>query len=150
MQLSRRTFGAVSAGALAHSVLATGSVKAAPSERVNLCVVGIRGRGSGLAQNFAKLPNAQVTHICDVNESLLGPFAKTIGDIQQVAPKPVQDLRKVLEDKSVDAIVVATPDHWHALHTIAALKAGAHVFAVHAGFLADVPVSQLEIGRAHV
>ena len=128
MQLSRRTFGAVSAGVLANTVLATGGVKAAPSERVNLCVVGIRGRGNSLAQNFAKLPNAQITHLCDVNESLLGPFAKTIADIQQVAPKPVQDLRRVLEDKSVDAIVVATPDHWHALATIWGCQAGKHVY----------------------
>lgn len=128
MQLSRRTFGAVSAGVFAHTVLATGRVMAAPSERVNLCVVGIRGRGNSLAQNFAKLPNAQITHLCDVNESLLGPFAKTIADIQQVAPKPVQDLRRVLEDKSVDAIVVATPDHWHALATIWGCQAGKHVY----------------------
>lgn len=128
MQFTRRRFNAVSAGILAHSALSTRMAKAAPSERLNLCVVGIRGRGNSLAQNFAKLPAAQITHICDVNESLLGPFAKTIADIQQVAPKPVQDLRRVLEDKSVDAIVVATPDHWHALATIWGCQAGKHVY----------------------
>ncbi len=104
------------------------SAKAAPSERVNLCIVGVRGRGSDLGQNFAALPEAQITHICDVNESILGNFGKQISDIQKSTPKPVQDLRRVLDDKSVDAIVVATPDHWHALATIWGCQAGKHVY----------------------
>ena len=95
---------------------------------MTLCVVGVRGRGSSLARDFAQLPQAQITHVCDVNESLLGPFANQIGEIQQSQPKQVQDLRRVLEDKSVDAIVVATPDHWHALATIWGCQAGKHVY----------------------
>ncbi len=126
--VTRRTFLATSA-AVGSSLTVTSSVaKAAPSERVNLCVVGIRGRGAGLAKNFAKLPNAQITHICDVNESLFGASIKAISDIQQSAPQPVQDLRRVLENKSVDALVVATPDHWHALATIWGCQAGKHVY----------------------
>src|SRR5262249_61164171 len=77
---------------------------------------------------FAALKNAQITHVCDVNTPLLGPFAKAISDIQKSEPKPVQDLRRVLEDKSVDAIVVTTPDHWHALATIWGCQAGKHVY----------------------
>ncbi len=106
----------------------TRGAKAAPSERVNLCIVGVRGRGSDLAPNFAALPQAQITHICDVNESILGAFGKRIADIQKSTPKPVQDLRRVLDDQSVDAIVVATPDHWHALATIWGCQAGKHVY----------------------
>lgn len=117
-----------SLGAAGATLLASSAVKAAPSDRVTLCVVGIRGRGRGLAQNFAQLPNAQITYLCDVNASLLGPFGQAIGEIQKSQPKLEQDLRRVLDDRSVDAIVVATPDHWHALATIWACQAGKHVY----------------------
>lgn len=102
--------------------------KASPNERINICIIGVRGRGSGLGKNFAGLPHAQVTHICDVNESLLGPYGQEIAEIQKSVPKSVQDLRRVLDDKSVDAIAVATPDHWHALATIWGCQAGKHVY----------------------
>src|SRR6478752_8475184 len=117
-RISRRRFLAHGAVAPAAVSLFTRTAKAAPSERVALCIIGVRGRGSSLAQNLAALPDVQITHVCDVNEPLMGSFAKRIGEIQNSTPKPVQDLRRVLEDKAVDGIVVATPDHWHALATI--------------------------------
>jgi predicted dehydrogenase len=125
--LSRRDFLATTAaaGALAAT---QGLAKAAPSERVNVCVIGIRGRGNGLGKGFAELPNAQVTHICDVNETLLEPFAKEIAGVQKSTPKTLTDLRRALDDKSIDAIAVATPDHWHALATIWGCQAGKHVY----------------------
>lgn len=123
-----RTSAAAAAGAAAFSVISRSSAKGAPSERVNLCIVGIRGRGRGLAANFARSPNAQITHVCDVNTKELGPGAKAIADVQKTEPKVVQDLRRVLEDDSVDALVVATPDHWHALATIWGCQAGKHVY----------------------
>lgn len=127
-QVTRREFVAGATAATAATWLGGRTGKAAPSERVTLCVIGIRGRGNGLARDFAQLPEAHVTHVCDVNESLLGPFAKQIADIQKSTPKPIQDLRRALDDKSVDAIVVATPDHWHALATIWGCQAGKHVY----------------------
>lgn len=125
--LSRRDFLATTAaaGALAAT---QGLAKAAPSERVNVCVIGIRGRGDGLGLGFAELPNAQVTHVCDVNEALLEPFAKKVSGVQKSAPKTLTDLRRALDDKSIDAIAVATPDHWHALATIWGCQAGKHVY----------------------
>jgi predicted dehydrogenase len=116
------------AGAATVTALSGLAAKAAPSERVTLCLVGVRGRGRSLAQNFAGLPNAQITHVCDVNAPLLGDAAKAIAKIQKSEPKGVQDLRRVLEDKSVDALIVATPDHWHALATIWSCQAGKHVY----------------------
>jgi predicted dehydrogenase len=126
--ITRRNFlaGAAAAGALAATSSKT--VKAAANDRISLCVIGIRGRGNGLAKAFAALPEAQVTHICDVNESLLGPFGKQLAEIQKSTPKPLIDLRRALDDKSIDAIVVATPDHWHALATIWGCQAGKHVY----------------------
>src|SRR4051812_23469732 len=105
----RRTFllGSAGATAAAISLLSSAAGKAAPSERVRLCVVGVRGRGRSLASNFAGLSQAQITHVCDVNEPLMAPFAKKIGAIQKLTPRCVQDLRDVLKDKSVDALVVA-------------------------------------------
>lgn len=126
-RINRRAFlqGSAAAGV---SLLTSHAGKAAPSDRVTLCVVGIRGRGRSLATNLAGLKNAQITHLCDVNTSYFGPIGKQISDIQKSEPKGVQDLRQVLEDKSVDAIVVATPDHWHALATIWGCQAGKHVY----------------------
>ncbi len=130
--VSRRVFLAGTASTAAASWAAAAvwprPAKAAPSERLSLCVIGIRGRGAGLARDFAALPEAQVTHICDVNEPLLGPFAQQIASIQKTAPKTLTDLRRALDDKSIDAIIVATPDHWHALATIWGCQAGKHVY----------------------
>ncbi|MCC6511719.1 MAG: Gfo/Idh/MocA family oxidoreductase [Pirellulaceae bacterium] len=108
--------------------LAKTEAKASANERIHVCVIGVRGRGSGVGKNFAALPNAQVTHICDVNEALLHDYGQQINEVQKSTPKPVQDLRRVLDDKSVDAIVVTTPDHWHALATIWGCQAGKHVY----------------------
>jgi predicted dehydrogenase len=114
----------------AAAALSIGStkVKAAANDRISVCVIGVRGRGRGLGTNFAGRPQAQVTHICDVNETLLGAYAQQINEVQKSEPKAVTDLRRVLDDKSVDAIVVATPDHWHALATIWGCQAGKHVY----------------------
>lgn len=124
--LDRRTL--IAAAGTSALTLVQSSAKAAPSERTTVCIVGVRGRGMGLAQTFAKLPNAQVTHVCDINQARFEPATKAIAEIQKSTPKTVQDLRKVLDDPSVDAIVVATPDHWHALATIWACQAGKHVY----------------------
>ncbi len=126
-KFSRR---AILAGAAAVGTsLATGSrTKASPNDRVQVCVIGVRGRGSGVGKTFAGLSEVQVTHICDVNETLLASYGKQIADVQKSAPKAIVDLRRALDDKSVDAIVVTTPDHWHALATIWGCQAGKHVY----------------------
>ena len=108
--LNRREFLSRAALAASAASLVSRTAKAAPSERVNVCVIGVRGRGMSVGKGFAGLPEAQVTHVCDVNETLLDGYAKQISDIQKSVPKQVQDLRRVLDDKSVDAIVVTTPD----------------------------------------
>lgn len=126
--LSRRTFLASTVAAGGILAVPQGRLTAAPSETVNVCIVGVRGRGRGLAQRFALHPNARITHVCDVNEARFADSLKTIGERQSTTPEPVQDLRHVLENKAVDAIVVATPDHWHALATIWGCQAGKHVY----------------------
>lgn len=128
MKMSRReTVGTLAAAGFLPWVKS--SAKAAPSERLNIAVVGIRGRGRSLLTGFAKLPNSQVTHLCDVNTEYFGTYAKLVGDLQGGKnPECVQDIRKLLEIRSIDAIAIATPDHWHALATIWGCQAGKHVY----------------------
>lgn len=126
--LGRRELLAGAAAAGLVMTLKPARAKASVNERVNICIIGVRGRGSGVGRNFAGLPDVQVTHICDVNETLLDAYGKSISEVQKSTPKAVTDLRRVLDDKSVDAIMVATPDHWHALATIWGCQAGKHVY----------------------
>ncbi|HUP77318.1 MAG TPA: Gfo/Idh/MocA family oxidoreductase [Pirellula sp.] len=124
---SRRNFLIGTSAASATAVVASLG-KAGPNDRLNVCMVGVRGRGGSLGLNFASLPDVQITHICDVFEPTAAAFAKQIAEKQKSRPKTEVDLRRVLDDKSVDAIVVATPDHWHALATIWGCQAGKHVY----------------------
>jgi len=101
---------------------------ASANERVRLAVVGIHGRGGQLSQKFAARPDCEVAYLCDVDESLFSTYVPQIERIQGRVPKVTGDFRRALDDKSVDAIVVATPDHWHALATIWGCQAGKDVY----------------------
>lgn len=98
------------------------------NEKVVVAVIGVNGRGVVLAQNFAKSEHSQVGYICDVDSRVVGRAVDAAGRSQPNAPKVVVDFRRVLDDKAVDAIAIATPDHWHAPMTLLALKAGKHVY----------------------
>ncbi len=124
---ARRSFTkCVAAGTML--ALSASTAKAAANERLNVAIIGVRGRGNSLARNLAAMPDVQITHICDVNQPLLENFGKQVAEIQKSVPQPVQDLRRLMDEKSIDAIVVATPDHWHALATIWGCQAGKHVY----------------------
>ena len=106
------------------------SVRAAPAnERVVLAVVGIRARGGNLAAEFAERPDCRIAYLCDVDANLFPARVKRVAPIQDGhEPKCVQDFRTVLDDQSVDAIVIATPDHWHCLMAIRGCQAGKDVY----------------------
>lgn len=95
------------------------------NDRISVALIGCGGRGMGDAGQFKKLPNVEVSYVCDVDERRLALAAK---NFDLPAGKGVTDLRRVLDDKSVDAVIVATPDHWHALAAILACDAGKHVY----------------------
>src|SRR6478752_8619474 len=105
-----------------------GAIAEKAPDRLRLAVVGIRGRGNSHAQNFAKRSDCEVAYLCDVDESLIPTRASEVEKIQGKPPKVVGDFRRALDDKSIDAIVVATPDHWHALATIWGCQAGKDVY----------------------
>jgi predicted dehydrogenase len=112
------------------SALATGRRAKADSanDRVRLAVVGIHGRGGVHARKFAGRPDCEVVYLCDVDESLFPQNVTEVEQIQHRAPKATGDFRRALDDKSIDAIIVATPDHWHALATIWGCQAGKDVY----------------------
>ncbi|MHC4336601.1 MAG: Gfo/Idh/MocA family oxidoreductase, partial [Planctomycetota bacterium] len=127
-KISRRDFlnrsTRTAAGVFAASALAScakpqityapGSRVHGASERINMAIIGVRGRGSGLAKNFAKIPNVRVKTLCDIDERLYAKLAKQVAANQGFTPETEYDLRRVFEDKEIDAIATATPNHWHA------------------------------------
>lgn len=97
-----------------------------PNDAINVAVIGIRSRGANHYKQFSRMPNVNVVTLCDVDERL---FPKALDDLKSGAKvKTETDLRRVLDDKSVDAVSIATPDHWHALATIWACQAGKDVY----------------------
>ncbi|MEW6744528.1 MAG: Gfo/Idh/MocA family oxidoreductase [Planctomycetota bacterium] len=98
------------------------------NDRIHMAVIGTRSRGESLAQSFAKLENVEVKTLCDVDENLFSERVKAVEEIQGVAPSTAVDLRRVYDDREIDAVAIATPDHWHALATIWACQAGKHVY----------------------
>jgi predicted dehydrogenase len=117
----------LSAGAplLAQSQRTSGG---APNERVVLGAIGTGGRGSSLVRGFLEQRNVAFAYLCDVVPGRAEGLARYVQSRQALAPKIVTDFRLMLEDPAVDAVVVATPDHWHALATIQACQAGKHVY----------------------
>jgi predicted dehydrogenase len=99
-----------------------------PSEKMMVAVMGLNGRGMVHAKGFARGPNTTVGYLCDVDSDVLAKALAATSPLQATPPKTVTDFRRVLEDKNVDAIAIATPDHWHAPATILALDAGKHVY----------------------
>ena len=134
-RLDRRTF--VSRSTQAGLGLAAGGLTLASTRRARavsandkivLGIIGLRGRGSVLGPDFASRDDCEVAYIADVDSSWFDQRTPAIESAQGRAPKAVQDFRRVLDDKSVDAIVVATPDHWHALATVWGCQAGKDVY----------------------
>ena len=124
--IDRRTFlGA--AGAVAFSGGLSGAAPA--SERVRLGVIGVRGRGGELAAEFAKRADCEVVALCDVDDASFKKTAPTVEKISGKAPRIEKDFRKLLDDKGIDAVVNATPDHWHALVAVMACQAGKDVYS---------------------
>ena len=99
------------------------------NDRLNFAVIGLNGRAyAHLSALKANKAAARVTHVCDVETNILAKFAAATTESMGEAPAAAKDFRKVLELKDVDAITIATPDHWHTPMAIAALQAGKHVY----------------------
>ncbi|MCW3092958.1 MAG: oxidoreductase protein [Ferruginibacter sp.] len=99
------------------------------NDRIHVAIIGVNGRGSSMASTFVQQKNAEVSCICDVDTRTFAKALKSVSDAKQInIPKTEQDCRKVLQDKNIDAIYIATPDHWHAPLTIMGCQANKHVY----------------------
>jgi predicted dehydrogenase len=98
------------------------------NEQLRVAVVGVHGRGKDHVQSFAGKHNCIVATICDADQAVVGPAMSIAEKNQKQTPKYEQDIRKVLEDKTIDIVSIATPNHWHALAAIWALQAGKDVY----------------------
>jgi predicted dehydrogenase len=98
------------------------------NDRVNIAVIGIRGQGGGHIQGFPQVPNVRIKTLCDIDENLFPERVKFLQEKHGHAPQTAWDMRKVFEDKEIDAVTFAVPNHWHALATIWACQAGKHVY----------------------
>jgi len=99
------------------------------NERLNFCVIGLNSRAyAHLSSLKANKAAASIAYVCDVETNIMARFAAATEKAMGAAPKTNQDFRKVLELKEIDAITIATPDHWHAPMAILGLQAGKHVY----------------------
>ncbi len=99
----------------------------AANERVQVAQVGCGGRGRFNAYGLIEA-GAEVTHLCDLHDGELSKTAEFISDVQSRKPKFDKDIRHVLDAKDVDAVIIATPDHWHSPMSILACQAGKDVY----------------------
>lgn len=99
------------------------------NNKIAVAVIGTNGRGLAHIQCLTRgIEGVEVAYICDVDDRAIAKGIKETARHQKSAPKGIKDFRKVLEDKSVDAVTIATPDHWHTPMAILALAAGKHVY----------------------
>ena len=116
------------AAAGAAALAFTPPTSAADSRKIVVGVIGPGGMGSNHVSNLVKRPDVEIAYVCDVDKNRSANAAKAVEKTSKKASKAVGDMRKVLDDKAVDAVFIATPDHWHAPAAILALDAGKHVY----------------------
>ena len=99
-----------------------------PANRIRVAILGCRIRGKQHVEELSRLPDCDIAYVCDPDRDLVGELAAVVEKKQGRAPKAVQDMRRIFDDPSVDAVFVATPNHWHALAAIWAMQAGKDVY----------------------
>lgn len=97
---------------------------ASPNERLSIALVGAGGRGRDHLSSLLQLNDVEVVAICDVDEASASRASKIVEDKTKKKPQYHRDYRKLLEDKSINAVSIATPNHWHTLQALWAVQAG--------------------------
>ena len=125
-----RSSAALTAGASTFAIPAVVQGRLGAAARIRIAVVGVRGRGRSHVRSIEELAeeNVEVAAVCDVDEKVLNSVATSCERASGRRPATYVDYRKMLEDKTLDAVSLATPDHWHALQTIWACQAGKDVY----------------------
>jgi len=139
MQATRRYFLQASAAGLAGAQAAAGQErKISPADKIRFATIGIGGMGTGDTRNALSIPGNELAAVCDIYDGRLTRAREVFGD----AVFTTRDYREILARKDVDAVIIATPDHWHAQMAIDALNAGKDVY------LQKPMVQQIEQGKA--
>jgi hypothetical protein len=102
--------------------------KVSANERIRMAVIGFNGQGMSHIKGYAEMPETEIVTLCDVDQRIAEKGIKKARESQERTPTFVQDLRRVIEDKNIDAVSIATPNHWHALASIWAMQAGKDVY----------------------
>src|SRR5262245_351119 len=102
--------------------------RASANDTIRHAVIGCRIRGRVHANEFGRQTGVEVAYVCDPDQQLANELSAAVEKQQGRRPKAVQDLRVIFNDKSVDTVSIATPNHWHALAAIWAMQAGKHVY----------------------
>lgn len=131
--INRRSFirasGTVAAGTLlGPQLVGRSSKRTDPSDLVNVAVIGIRSRGRDHCRALAQIPNVRIATLCDIDRRLLPGAVAEVEKLTGIKPATTTEYRNVLEDPDIDAVSIATPNHWHALQTIWACQAGKDVY----------------------
>ena len=129
-EVNRRYFLMSSGLAAAAPLTARASSPNGANNRVRVAVIGVKGRGGEHIRGFSALSknNVELAALCDVDESVLNQRLSQVEEKSGKKPAAFTDMRKVFDDKSIDAVSFATPNHWHALGTIWACQAGKDVY----------------------
>lgn len=134
-EITRRNFVTTSAQAAGTLAAATSVLTArragaaeSPNEKVVLGLIGAGGRGRMVIKNMAKLDNVEIKYVCDVENARGKASVAELEQIQGFAPTLTKEMRDVLDDKDVHGVIIATPEHWHALATVWACQAGKDVY----------------------
>jgi predicted dehydrogenase len=131
MSTDRREFlkrSATGAAAMGATAWAAASRAAEANEKITVGLIGPGGMGTGHLKQLATNSGVNLAWVCDVDQERLDKAASLATELGGRSPRKTKDLREVLDDKSVDAVWIATPDHWHAPATILACNAGKHVY----------------------
>jgi predicted dehydrogenase len=136
MKLSRRRFTSMSAVALAgisteasfsYNLLASAR-NIGPNDKINVGLIGCKNMGWGDLQDFLRIPEVECIALCDVDSKSLNQRATDVEKIRGKKPQLFKDYRKLLDLKDLNVVIVGTPDHWHCLITVDAIKAGKDVY----------------------
>ncbi|MEX0986848.1 MAG: Gfo/Idh/MocA family oxidoreductase [Bacteroidales bacterium] len=133
-QHSRRDFirntSAATAGMGAFTILPSSVVfgKPAPSDKVNVALIGCRNMGFGILKHHLGNDDVRCVAMCDIDSKLLDERAGTVKQDFDQSPKLYSDYRKMLEQKDIDAVIIGTPDHWHCLQMVDSVAAGKDVY----------------------
>src|SRR5437870_4350206 len=136
--INRRDFlrdSALLSAVLAGTASTGGEAEAAPAavrrgnaDTLRVAVVGVHGRGMAHVGGFANKHGCVITTICDADSAVIGKAMSAVAKAQGQEPRFVQDVHKVVEDKDIDIISIATPNHWHSLMAIWAIQNGKDVY----------------------